>query len=310
MYRGVFLFLIFLLGINPISASYCALDCENLKVLSEKNKDHVQSVASISKVMTALIVLEHASLYEMVEIDSSVTHSEGSSVYLISGETYSVETLLYGLLLRSGNDAAIALALYTSDHDIDQFIQWMNDKASYIGMMYTNFENPSGLEKPYGNQSTAYDMALLMCYASNNMPLMKILGTGSYATSKHGVWSNKNRLLSMNKRVIGGKTGFTNKAGRTLVSIAEDGNRISIVTLDMYDDFEFHDEMYDELYKEKRMRKIFTEGMYQLNNKNFLVDRAGYILENDLNKDKYTFTSTDTGVTLEYLDYSWSFPWI
>ncbi|MBR3693037.1 MAG: D-alanyl-D-alanine carboxypeptidase [Erysipelotrichales bacterium] len=310
MYRGVLLFLIVVTLIVPISGSYCALDCENLKILAEKNKDHVQSVASISKVMTALIVLEHASLYEMVEIDPTMLHTEGSSIYLIENEIYSIETLLYGLLLRSGNDAAMALALYTSDHDLDTFIQWMNDKATQIGMMHTQFENPSGLEKPQGNLSSAYDMALLMCYVSDHVDLMKILGTTSYTTSKHGVWSNKNRLLKMNERVIGGKTGFTNQAGRTLLSIAEEGYRISIATLDMYDDFEFHDRMYDRLFTDKKMRKIFTEGIYQLNHKKFVVHRAGYILESDLNQDEYVFTSTNTGVTLKYLDYTWVFPWI
>lgn len=286
---------------------YCAMDCENLKVLQEEDMNHIQSVASISKVMTALIVLEHSSIREMVLINEKMIDSEGSSIYLRENELYSVETLLYGLMLRSGNDAALALALYCSNDDLSLFIQWMNEKAKQLGMNHTLFENPSGLEKPIGNQSSAYDMALLMCYASKNEILMLIMKANSYSTNNHLIWYNKNRLLKLNDTVLGGKTGFTHNAGRTLLSVAANPNRISIATFRVSNDFDFHNKLYKELFHKYEMIKLFSKGVYFIKGKTFIVKEDGYIPKKDFYENKVKFNVTSSSISLQYDSYIWHF---
>lgn len=291
----------------PIQAKYCVYDCENDVILEEKFSSQVQSVASISKVMTAIVVLEHTSLYESVLITSEMVDEEGSSVYLKVGDIYNIESLLYGLMLRSGNDAALALALYVSDYDLDTFVGWMNDLARQIGMFHTKFENPSGLEKPIGNQSTALDMAKLMCYASNYDDLLRIMQTTSYKTDKQNIWTNKNRLLSLNKWIIGGKTGYTKKAGRTLISLAQNPNRISIATFRIPNDFKFHDELYKKWFNELPMIKIFSKGLYVSDNIVFEVTVDGYVPSINFDEKLINISSNVNEVNVTYKDLKWEF---
>lgn len=289
---------------------YCALDCENLKILESNGENHIQSVASISKVMSALVVLEHASLREMVEIQEAMLEGEGSSIYLTKGEIQSIETLLHGLMLRSGNDAALALALYVSNNDLPLFVKMMNDKALSIGMFHTKFENPSGLEQPQGNQSTPYDMALLMCYASQNKQLVSIMQAKSYTTTNHETWFNKNRLLKLNSTVLAGKTGFTHKAGRTLLSVAANPNHIAIATFRHYDDFKFHDDLYQKLYQENPMIKLFSKGIYYYRNQPFLVNKDGYISAKNFDSNKVKVKVTSDEIIIHYDTNTWHFSFL
>ena len=161
-------------------------------VLYEKNADERLGIASTTKIMTALVVLEHCALDEPVEILPEYTAVEGSSMYLRAGETYTVEELLYGLMLVSGNDAAIALACHTAG-SVAAFAGMMNDKARALGMTSSAFQNPNGLDAE-GHYSTARDMAKLACAALENETFRAIVSTKS-TTVDGQTLVNHNRLL-------------------------------------------------------------------------------------------------------------------
>ena len=212
-------------------------------VLYEKNADERLGIASTTKIMTALVVLEHCALEEPVEILPEYTAVEGSSMYLRAGETYTVEELLYGLMLVSGNDAAVALACHTAG-SVEAFSDMMNDQARALGMTDSAFQNPNGLDAE-GHYSTARDMAKLACAAMENETFRTIVSTKS-ATVDGQTLVNHNRLLRSYPGAIGGKTGFTKKSGRCLVSAAErDGLRLVAVTLSAPDDWKDHECLLD-----------------------------------------------------------------
>ena len=161
-------------------------------VLYEKNADARLGIASTTKIMTALVVLEHCALDEPVEILPEYTAVEGSSMYLRAGETYTVEELLYGMMLVSGNDAALALACHTAG-SVQAFADMMNDKARALSMTGSAFQNPNGLDAE-GHYSTARDMAALTCAAMENETFRTIVSTKS-ATVDGQTLVNHNRLL-------------------------------------------------------------------------------------------------------------------
>lgn len=226
------------------------VDTDSGRVLYSKNSNEVRSVASISKIMTAIVAIESGKLKKTVTIDDVVLKAYGSGIYVKIGEKLTLEDLLYGLMLRSGNDAALAIADYVGG-DVQKFVVKMNDKASEIGMKNTIFHNPSGLdeEQEKGNFSTASDMAKLTSYAMQNPTFRKIVGTKKYVlkTNKNTyVWYNKNKLLNTYENTTGGKTGFTKKARRTLVSTASKNNlNLAVVTLDDGNDFVDHKNMHE-----------------------------------------------------------------
>lgn len=251
---------IFVLLIIPIfcyaesSESYIAMDADTLRVLDGKNINREKLIASTSKIMTAIIIIENMELNQSVVVDNIILKAYGSSMYLEVGEELKIIDLLYGLMLRSGNDTAMVLAhIFDSSKD---FAQVMNEYAKKIGMNNTNFINSSGLENGdgIGNTSTAYDMALLMSYAIKNPIFLKISGSKYYqfqSSKKKYNLKNKNKLLFMDKRVVAGKTGYTKKAKRTLVTAAIDGNKkIVVVTLNDGNDFNDHLMLYQRLFKD------------------------------------------------------------
>lgn len=228
---------------NAVETSAVAavlMDADTGEVLYEKAPHTKMLIASTTKIMTALVVLERASLRDTVEVLPG--HMvEGSSMYLEVGETVTVEELLYGLLLCSGNDAALALA--DACGGLDVFVAAMNEKAQDLGMEDTSFENPNGLdgEKHY---STAYDMALLAKCAMEDPTLRRIFSTKSAAVGERTM-ENHNKLLSRLEGCIGLKTGYTKAAGRTLVSCVErDDRRLIAVTLCDGDDWNDHERLY------------------------------------------------------------------
>ena len=239
-----------LLGLRPartealeVSATAAILmDADTGEVLFEKNADRKMLIASTTKILTALVVLEHARLDEVVTIQSSHM-AEGSSMYLKPGEEISVEALLYGLLLCSGNDAAVALA----DHcgkGVERFVGWMNEKARAIGMESSSFANPNGLDDE-AHYSTARDMARLAAYAASDPTFVRLCSTQS-VTAGGRTMTNHNRLLRSVEGCIGMKTGYTKAAGRTLVSCAvRDGRRLVTVTLQDGNDWADHAALYD-----------------------------------------------------------------
>ena len=215
-------------------------------VVYAKNTEERMLVASTTKIMTAYVVLNSCGLDETVEAEYEWALTEGSSMYIKPGETYTVEQLLYGLMLASGNDAAVALACHVSG-SIEAFAELMNRTAAELGLENTHFENPHGLDGE-NHYSTAADMAKLMAAAMANEDFRQIVSTRSYTVGDQ-TYVNHNKLLWSCDGVIGGKTGYTMAAGRILVSCAErDGMRIICVTISDPDDWNDHIKLYDWAY--------------------------------------------------------------
>lgn len=241
--------------------SYIVMDYHTGAILESKEKDLKRSVASISKIMTAIVAIENSSLDSFVEVNEDILKAYGSSIYLKVGEVVTMKDLLYGLMLRSGNDAAVTIARGVSGK-IETFVELMNKKAQEIGMTNSYFNNPSGLDvDDEGNISTSYDMALLMRYALKNNVFREITSTKEYRSSNHGTWLNKNKLLRQYENTSGGKTGFTTKARRTLVTSArKEGMELIVVTLDCGGDFAFHKSLYEKYFKSHKTFNLLKEG--------------------------------------------------
>jgi len=274
----------FLLCLTPVKAvefqgkSYIVMDSVNQNILASQNEHHVQSVASISKIMTAIIAIENGQLDDVYTIGEEVNEAWGSGVYIHIGDKINLRDLLHGLLLRSGNDAANCIAKNIAG-DIPTFVEMMNQKAQELGLTETKFSNPTGLdEEDDGNQSSAYDMARLMCYCSQNPIFNDIVSKVSYKREDGGgTWKNKNRLLSEYEYCVGGKTGFTKKAKRTLVTRAiKNDVSLVIVTFNCGNDFEFHEKMYEECFEKYQKMLVLPKGIYQYNGHSFLIDQDLY----------------------------------
>lgn len=215
-------------------------------ILYEKNAHNKQSIASITKVMTAIIAIESDEMSAITQASRRAIYTEGSSIYLEQGEKMLIEDLVYGLMLRSGNDAAVAIAEHVGG-SVEGFVYLMNEKARWLGMTNTYFDNPHGLDAD-DHYSTAYDMALLMRYAMENEEFRELAGTNFYqAKNRSYGWGNKNKLqTSLYEYCIGGKTGFTKKSGRTLITASQKEKvELIAVTLDAADDWRDHIQMYE-----------------------------------------------------------------
>lgn len=231
-----------------ISAEKAVLIDQNTgEVLFDKNAHDKAPIASITKIMTAIIALETGvDLTEKVTVSYDATITEGSSIYLKHKERVTLEDLIYGLMLRSGNDAAIAISEQIGGSE-EGFVYLMNEKAKWLGMINTNFTNPHGLHDET-HYSTAYDMAILMRYAMNNEAFRKVSATKKYLSKNRDYyWHNKNKLLTeLYPYCTGGKTGFTKISGRTLVTTAKKGtNNYIAVTLNAPSDWSDHTSLYD-----------------------------------------------------------------
>ena len=254
------------------ATSYVLLDQDTNRVLLSKNKDKPMLIASITKIMTCIIALENKNISDLVVVDDSIKESYGSGIYISVGEEITLKDLLYGLMLRSGNDAAIMISIYVSG-SVDSFVDLMNQKAKEIGMKNTVFHNPSGLDNnTIGNTSTAYDMALLTSYAMQNKTYREIVKTKKYTAKtnlKTYIWHNKNKLLQYDY-ITGGKTGYTEKAKRTLVSTASKNNlNLVVVTIKDSDDWNTHKSLYEYAFDNYKSYNI-------LNKKTFSIPKDKY----------------------------------
>ena len=267
MKKLIFLLILFLpfkvFGYSTSAKSAILMDMDSLRVIYGKDVHYVQSVASISKIMTAIVAIENSDIDKEVVIGDEILKAYGSGIYIQIGERIKLKDLLYGLMLRSGNDAAIAISVAVAG-DTDKFVKMMNDKAKDLGMKNTTFNNPSGLDEEKGNFSSAYDMALLMSYAMKNKMFREITGTKDYTvkTDKNVYkWHNKNKLLSTYKYITGGKTGFTKIAKRTLVtSASKDNVNLTVVTINDGDDWDDHKNLYEEAFREYKSYQILNKG--------------------------------------------------
>lgn len=201
------------------------LDRNSKSVIYGKNEKNKTKMASTTKIMTSLIIIENTNLSNIVEISKKAASTGGSRLGLKTGDKVSVMDLLYGLMLRSGNDAAVALAEYVGG-SIPEFAKLMNEKAQELNLTNTHFETPHGLDSEE-HYTTAYELALLTDYALNNKVFANIVNTKTYSITINGVQrtiGNTNELLGNMNGVYGVKTGFTNGAGRCLVTSTKRDN--------------------------------------------------------------------------------------
>ena len=230
-------------AVSTSATSAILVDADSGRVLYEQNADAKMLIASTTKIMTALVAIREGDLAGTVTVTREAALTEGSSMYLKEGETLTLETLLYGLMLCSGNDAAVAIADYVGGSQ-EGFVALMNETARELGMDSTSFANPNGLDDE-NHYSTARDMAALACAAMENETLMRIASTRS-VTIGGRTMTNHNKLLSYVDGCTGLKTGYTRAAGRTLVSCAEqNGQRLVAVTLQDGNDWADHQSLYE-----------------------------------------------------------------
>ena len=258
---------------NVNAQSAILMEQKSGRILFEKDAYTKRRIASITKIMTAILAIESGKMNQYVTVSEQATRTEGSSVYLKPGEKIKLKDLVYGLMLRSGNDAAVAIAEAVGG-SVEGFVYMMNERAREIGMLNTHFANPHGLDDSKNHYSTAYDMALLTRYAMNNKTYWQIAGTKEYRTPNptenwDRIWKNKNRLLTMYRYTTGGKTGFTKLAKRTLVTTAAKGDMSLIaVTLNDSDDWNDHIAMYENGFKNYDMAEVLPKGDIDTEKKN------------------------------------------
>lgn len=234
------------------------LDAVSGRVLFEKNPDRQSLIASTTKIMTALVVCEQCNVLDRMRIPKEAVGIEGSSMYLQEGEVLTIQELLYGLMLRSGNDAAVALAIYCGG-TVEGFAELMNDKARVLGLKNTHFVNPNGLDAS-GHYSTARDLAVLAAYAMENPVFRQTVSTKTIKVGERYL-TNHNKLLWRVEGADGVKTGYTKAAGRILVSSAtRDDRRIIAVTIDDGDDWNDHTRLLNEGFSRYQVAQVVSRG--------------------------------------------------
>lgn len=282
IFIAIFLFIPKIKASTITAHSYTLMDMNTGRVLSSKNKDNPMLIASITKIMTAIIVIENTDISNVITVDGSILKAYGSGIYIQIGEEISVKDMLYGLMLRSGNDAAVMLATYISNSEED-FVKLMNNKAKELGMKNTRFNNSSGLDEKGGNYSTSYDMALLTKYAMQNEIYREIVKTKNYMVKtncKSYSWTNKNKLLNYDY-ITGGKTGYTEKAHRTLVSTALiDNMNLVVVTLNDSDDWNTHISLYNYVKENYTLYKVLNKSKFKIEGDTYF--KGNLVIKDDL----------------------------
>lgn len=231
-----------------------AMELTTGTVLEENNADIKLPMASTTKIMTAMIIIDDCDLDEVIIVSEKAVGAEGSSIYLKKDEQIDIRDLLYGLMMQSGNDSAAALAIHHSG-SIEKFAEVMNNRAKELGTTSTNFKNPSGLPDNE-HYTTARDLCLITRHAMQNDTFREIVRTKSY-NGKFRSFTNKNKMLNNYEGANGVKTGYTVKAGRCLVSSAErDGMDVICVVLNCPDMYERSAKILDECFNDFKLIKI------------------------------------------------------
>ena len=246
--------IILLFNINVFaSTSTIVMDTNSNRILYQNNAYEKRLIASTTKIMTFVVAYEYAKDFLDLEIEAGneILKMYGTSIYISLNEKMSLRNLLYGLMLRSGNDAAVVIANFVGG-SIENFVKLMNKKAEFIGMNNTIFNNPHGLDEETRNYSTAYDMAKLSIYASK-IPFYKEVTTTKYYDVKTDIksysWVNRNKMLFTYPYLTSGKTGYTPKAGKTFVSTSKKDNlELTIVSLNDDDYYNHQENLYNEMF--------------------------------------------------------------
>lgn len=248
----------------PVKASAISAECAILidaqtgRVLYEKQAEEKSLIASTTKIMTALVICEQTNVLDRVKIPKEAVGIEGSSMYLKEGEVLTVQELLYGLMLQSGNDAAVALAIYCGG-TVEGFTELMNDKAHRLGMTQSHFANPNGLDSP-GNYSTARDMGILTAYAMQNPIFAQTVSTKTITIGERCL-RNHNKLLWQLEGANGVKTGYTKAAGRILISsVTRMGRQLIAVTFNAPDDWQDHKTLIEDGFSRFTVQQLVRQG--------------------------------------------------
>ena len=275
-----------------LSAQSAVLVCEG-EVLYEKNARLRLPMASTTKIMTAILAIENANTEDIVSIKPEHCMVEGSSMYLRPESDKTVLELLKGLLLVSGNDAALALADHVAG-DCDKFVEMMNRKAADLGLENTHFTNPHGLSHA-SHYTTAYDLALLMEYCMDNELFRHIVAMKSFE-SDGAQLLNHNKLLFSCPGCIGGKTGYTEASGRCLVSCCErEGAQVICVTLSAPDDWNDHMALYNWVYDNFSLRSLTENQSFPVP---LVSDEKSYVFLVP-EKEESTFVRDSSEIRLE-----------
>ncbi len=283
--------------------SYIAIDANSGRIIGSKNANQKLPMASTTKIMTSILAIDKIeNLDKEVEIPESCTNIEGSSLYLKPKQRVKILDLLYGTMLRSGNDAALALANTAGKNDSDKFITMMNDKAKELGAFNTNFVNPNGLHDN-NHYTTAYDLALISKYAMKNKVFREIVSAKNYkADSLNNVLYNKNKVIFQYEYGSGIKIGYTKAAGRCLVASAKkDDVEIIVVVLNDNNWFDDSYKLFDWAFENYNSYNIVEKGQFICDSENgdhiFADDSFSYLLT-DEEKDKIRF---DTNITVPHM---------
>ena len=225
----LFIFLIFTIFSNAYADSltgYVVSDMKSGRVFYSKESNKKILPASLTKVMTAIVAIENGNLTDVSSVGDEIFSIDGSNIYIEPGENILLIDLLYGLLMRSGNDSAMTIAKNVSG-SVSNFVKLMNEKARYLGLENTIFNNPTGLDDNERNYSSLSDLAKIYSYAYQNSTFREIIGTLEYKTSsdkKSYYFKNRAKILNMYDKITGSKTGYTPSAGRLLISSASNND--------------------------------------------------------------------------------------
>ena len=294
MKKVLVILLLFLIPLNVLgeedtfdtSKSSIIMDLDSGRILYENNADEERLIASITKIMTCIIAIEEGNLNKEVKAGEEILKMYGTSIYLELNEKMKLIDLLYGLMLRSGNDASVVIAKAVAGSE-EEFVKMMNEKAKEIGMTNTTFSNPHGLDEETKNYSTARDMAKLSRYAYKNEIYRKIIGTEEYRVqtdSKSYLWYNRMKLLGDYKYCTGGKNGYTPSAGKTLVTTHKKNNlNITIVTLDDNDEYNNHERLAEYAFDNYSNYEILDKNDFDL-----IIDDNKYYI-----KKSFTYPLTE-----------------
>ncbi len=246
-----------------VHSSWVVIDADTGRILDGANPHEQLPIASLTKIWTALTFIEAGATEQTATISQQSASAEGSSIYLEPGSEVQTKELLHGLMLRSGNDAAMALAEHAGGSS-EGFVKMMNEQAELYGLTDTYFTNPSGLHDET-HLSTAYDTAMMLYYGMKNEEFRNIASAKKYTRrgDQPGVWENKHRLVASDTDAVAGKTGFTKAAGRTLATYFEkNGKKVIVVTLNNGNDWNVHKSLAAKIFNDYSLVTIAKKGQY------------------------------------------------
>ena len=278
---------------SDIFTNYMVMDIDSGRVFYEKASDERRLPASTTKIMTLVVALENSELTDVVKVGNEILTMDGSNIYTEVGESILMQDLLYGMILRSGNDAAMTVASHAGGN-VKNFVKLMNEKARSLGLRNTVFNNPTGLDDNEKNMTTVRDLSLIYRYGYKNKVFRDIVGSETYSSSsdrKSYYFVNRSKIINMDDRITGAKTGYTPDAGRVLVSSATNNDlNVVISTMSKIDyGYSEHINFYNKVFSTYRNYKILDKDYFDvkssLNGKLYIKNSFSYPVSDD-EKDK------------------------